>query len=387
LQFANRNEDFSVPESDSFKQFVQKSKLFSERTKTAILSSVNDRLVSTWDAAFVYLEQHYPFRPTTTNIVKPAQVQPPSFDLDHFMGHLEFYVSYNPKRDSDSDFLEAMPEMIASQFGSDLSQITLAQLGGWFQETAPHFPFFRDHELSLRSALESLRYPTDVQDTGDLIYVGKTPRTNPTHFWEMLSILQNDLGIGSRNIHVVSLEADPGVEFSTKQAHYMRLYPDISEDDLADCLFNSVIENPYYWPIESTKLAQRHLGIQEYVCTARELPEVKGIVTHVSCWPDGDVPEKRYDPGIVHIVIKLAERANAGNGLTYIHCRAGLGRTGVLRIAIQYALNHLRKSPRISPVILLEAYRTNFRYAVQTPNQLAYLENLCVNIDDYFENH
>ncbi len=64
-----------------------------------------------------------------------------------------------------------------------------------------------------------------------------------------------------------------------------------------------------------------------------------------------------------------------------LYCKAGLGRTGVFRIALTYAMRTLQGKFRIPPGVLLENYRENTRYGVQTPDQFAYLRLICSTID------
>lgn len=170
------------------------------------------------------------------------------------------------------------------------------------------------------------------------------------------------------------MEATPEIEAENILTHYSSL----SEDDLAD-IIQKKTRTPYYWSAqigETKRYPEAHIktaailksgaGITTYDLSLLDHNNKMATITHISCWPDGSIPHESYTADIARNILSLAHTAKRENSLIYIHCRAGLGRTGVFRLALEYALRELNKEPLLSAAILLKEYRKTHRYGVQT---------------------
>lgn len=379
-ELASENSGLSEDISQSFLGFVTHSDALSATTKRWVTASLQKYEMTTWDIVFVGLEMAYPYRANTDRILRfPVKDAPVTREA--VLGALMFYVVHNPKGEHDRDFADSLPRLFDAHFSDPKSVITADAVIHWFTgQGESRFPF-NDYRDALDSAMDMVRYPVEIQESGAGIYVGRSPRGNPDYFWDKMTILKNRHSSEETAIQVVSLEASVPIEFQAKIEACQNRGGAGDEDDMADLLSQHPLEDPCYWPQKAARKTVAD-GIDAHTFVINGKTPLAVSLTHVFCWPDGSIPKDRYTKGIAATVMDVARAAHSGNTV-YIHCLAGLGRTGVFRVAVEYALRKIRQEPKLSAAMLLKTYRETCRYGVQTPEQLSYLAVVCDEIDGF----
>jgi len=394
LALADSDTELPLEIHDQFLHFLHHTELISAYHKKSMFHSLLNRRTCPSDIAFFDLERRYPFCANTDNVVKP-DIPFPDMSMDDILSTFEFYMAYNSKTKDDHLFQTAFPEIFRGKFSPE-AQLVPQTLILWFEEMTKSGvmgPFFKPHLQKFRSTLDSLHYPVEIQDTGDQIYVGQSPQFDPDYFWTTILALQKQTGTAPPAIHILNLEEKNKTQPAFTR-HLERRDSTSSESDSTADQYP-----PYYWEanagkiwdLESVTLTTTAIirnpldkQIKTYKINIQQPgnPKTEATLTHIECWPDGNIPDERHDPAILNTMMSLAKELLYENAMLYIHCKAGLGRTGVVRMALTYAMRALREEARISPGILLESYRATTRYGVQTPDQFNYLRTLCQGIDE-----
>jgi len=384
---AQNNVELPKNASASFKKHITTTTDIGAAEKKSLLRGLATRPATTWDIVFFELERQHPFRANTRDTVKP-DIQLPTFRREAFLASLKFFIQYNPKTTEDYAFGQALPSLIYTQFPSS-RDLNAEDIRTWVQDTAKTNPLVEAHSENVDSALDRLHYPVEIKNTGSGIYVGTSPLYNPQYFWETLLGLRVIADTPPANtLHIVSLEASMKTEIEHLKPHYAHL----SEDDFRDLLQNRLTV-PYYWgtqagttdrhthiDIKTESLSRTYDGITDYDISITGHHKASATITHIDCWPDGAIPHERHTEALATTLLTLAKIAQTEQTRLYIHCRAGLGRTGVFRIALEYAMRKVANKPTISPALLLQTYRDTYRYGVQTNIQFGYLDALCQEI-------
>jgi hypothetical protein len=370
-----------------FLDFIKTTNTLREYQKRLFFFDLQTRKTWPSDIAFLDLEHRYPFSPNSEKVFKP-DIPFPAIGHEDLIESFTFYINYNTQIDGTTLFQDAFREILRTTFASD-SDLQRETLMTWFHDTAQlaHIgPIFAAHTPQFISALDQLHYPVEIQDTGSNIYVGQTPLRNSTYFWNSLLTLRTTTNpIQPPDIHIVNLEEAAKRKKSTDTSNS----DTTAEYDDTDYYYWAPQKNSLWtdgdFTLTTTAVNKNLLDkeIKTYTIDIQksETTRTTAKLTHIACWPDGAIPTEEHDHTIAKTIMGLAKELGTENKLLYIHCKAGLGRTGVFRIALTYAMRTIAGKFRIPPGVLLENYRENTRYAVQTPNQFDYLRVLCKHID------
>jgi protein tyrosine phosphatase len=259
----------------------------------------------------------------------------------------------------------------------------------------------------LSYSIRSIESPLSCNDTGSGIYVGETPRANKFYFWSLMNELlvkKQKKSTQKPHLNIISLEADK----QSEKDHYRHLLSEMSsrdEEQISKLIESQNFEDTVYWPLNLvsdfgstskysvglTSIENRGGNLDKYSLklTRNKNNHVHDIsLTHISSWPDGSLPfgGVEYDELIAQEILSLAEESLKDSHLTYIHCRSGLGRAGVFRLALEHARSLVKGESPINISDMIIDYREKYRHAVQTPNQFQYLYRLCELIDSVYEN-
>jgi len=333
---------------------------------------INTGQLTTYDVAFVLLDLYYPMKVINKGIQRfPEPIARERTARESFLAAFDFYAKYNPCPMQPHDFISQVSRSIDHSI-PETSDIPIESLSSWFYEqTGEVMPHQR---ANFEAALDMVRFPVEIQHTGMGIYVGQTPRENPDYFWEAVRYLRDNGPAGkSTAVRLVSLEANPTVEV----LHLQYRFAGLDEDELEERLISRQISDPRYWgnPIATDTYSRDIRTDRVEIGTDRMAVDIH----HIGNWPDGSIPETHLDV-IARLAVRIAHGVSLGDSITFIHCRAGMGRAGVFRVAVDYAVRLLQKEPEMSPALLLRDYRCRYRYGVQTMLQMAYLSDLCEEI-------
>ena len=338
-------------------------------------------LPTNYDLAFLHLELFHPFKPMYSKYIQLECSTSDTTNLYLLRKKVEQLLVLN-------EGLESCPDK--GDINNTLNKIETKFKGRVIINIDTIKTMFKSLTASESSTqffdqvFCDLQNPISLQDTGRGIYVGQTPNLLGSVFWEMMKEINGKYPEGNP-IRIISLEASIEVEVQRRE--------DLGFDR-EQILSKVHLQDPIYWPTPKNP----RIGTSMDYKTQREIaPEVTNysidliestvtspvILTHYNAWPDGSVPSRKNGEldALTNLVVSLAHEIHNSEQSTYIHCQQGLGRTGVVRIALEYALRKLEGETTLNPGELTMWYRTEHRYGIQTADQFEYLYKLCHEID------
>ena len=299
---------------------------------------------------------------------------------------LTYYMTYNNQPLLTENQVKEVQQSIEKNIKkSDSQDIAINELELWYTTQADKPEFFDTVSLYFNYSLYRIKYPINMTDTGNGIYVGESPRLMPDYFWLLMEEqLKKVTSSETPKLRIISLEEGLDTQLLNKVRH-----PNF--------------KNNVYWPTHNAEQKNNDEfpysiifkesnntfeNLTDYSLNLdTETAHYSTTLTHISGWPDGSIPYDflNYRQVISKTIFELAKDIRTSTQLTYIHCQSGLGRSGVFRIALEYALSKIDNEQPNSPFKLVEAFREKYRYAVQTANQFQYLHDLCDDIDQIYE--
>jgi len=372
--------------SESFVSFISETPLLTSHQKRYFLHCLAVRNATTYDVVFLSIELKYPFWPTTEKLLMLNRDNP-TIEVADFMDFLNYFLEYTTDKETKAQVNSELVSKINTHFHVDEPETTRDNFKAFLETATSASTLLSGVAVQLTDALNLATHILHVQSVDDGVYIGVSPTLHPGYFWMMAKALMAHEP--DKRLHILSLEASEENQ-RVGDRNYFSRFDWATPEELEIYLANhrSSVDSPVYWDT-STKFNTTALpiGVDRYHVMQPELP-APITLTHVTIWPDGDIPlsvGSQSNLAIASVILELARELNDKSITLYIHCKAGLGRTGVARIALRYAFRRLQNASHIPPHILLESYRHNHRYGVQTPDQFDYLCKLCTQIDHLIE--
>jgi hypothetical protein len=387
--------------STSVKDFIKYTDDLTVYQKYNFEYSLYHKSVSYRDLDFLFLELKYPFKPDPTSTSHLDELIEKTVDVSDFVRYIKFYSRYNTKYLFDEVVWSNLIDIIKTEPDfKEISDCNIVALGDFFKRWFNDLSGFSN---CVDKAMVNSMYPFSINDTGFSIYVGETPKSNSNYYWSFMGDLLNrnesdDIPV----LTIVCLESSLEAELEYIRNSISKKKglnkADIEQVEIEKKLKARRFSEPCYWPsfegaselngesfqVTFNNQAAPLQGLTHYSLTFSDDKKTTEVnLSHISDWPDGSIPFKadNYHETLSKEIIRVATDSLNGNQLTYIHCRSGLGRAGVFRLAVEYARRNIQDEEIIPIRKMVEDYRKHCRYAIQTAEQFQFLHDLCGIID------
>ena len=379
--------------SNVFREFIGTKSEFLETQKGLFQIPYLGEHLTKSDVSFFYLETEFPFRIKPESYIKYDDGNVKKVSVDRLFHAVDFFVKQNGLKELEPFETEEFKSILSTLLKPEESMLLISDLKKWDEFFIFKPSFFDQISNSLNQTLDSISYPFSSNDTGNDVVVGETPNSNPSYFWGMMGEL---LTQGHSSLRIINLESSNDVETLHFERRIDLLYPDLGDSQRRRMIRGVHFDDDvFYWPNQE---GDTNLRGDKYVLDLDEktihspvfhtydllLNSTHSVtLTHFSGWPDGSIPFKPPTETITlsHFIMDVAKEKKDTKELLYIHCKSGLGRAGVFRVALEFAMDKLDGKPGLSVAKYVETFRSNYRYAVQTPEQFRYLHDLCSEID------